>query len=183
MAIRAISAAYFVGEILIPNISGTTTTERANLLPLQVAMAKYESVFLTKLLGKDLYDLYVADIALVTPSARFTALNNLIYYTDAALTALGTGISPVAYYIYFFFMRSQSSITLTGGEGLTQHENFTQYGAREKMIYAWNEMVRLSQIIQDWLVTNIATYPEYYTNDAYADLPSEFTIINRVTGC
>ncbi len=165
MAIRTISAAYFVGDLLIPNISGSTTTEQANLLPLQIAIAKQEPIYLKKLMGVDLYDAYVAGIAVGSPAAKWVTLNNLIYYTNTALTALNTGISPVANYVYFKYMEQNATTTLTGIEGKGTHENFTVETPGPKMVAAWNEMVRLSEEIQDFIVDNDTDYPEFYTSD------------------
>jgi hypothetical protein len=173
MAIRTLSAAYFVGEILIPNISGTSTQEQANLLPLQIAMAKYEPMYLKMLLGEDLFTAYVAGIAAGSPDAKWVTLNNMIYYTDAALTAAGTGISPVADYVYFYYQRSQATLTLTNSEVKAAHENFTVDSPAEKMIAAWNDMVRLSGEIQSYIIDN--DYPEFFTSKVQ---PTVFTRIN-----
>ena len=180
MAIRNLSAAYFVNEIEIPNISGTTPLDLANLKKLNIFIAKYEPLYLTRLLGTDLYAAYAAGIADPSPAAKWVNLNNKINYTDAVLTALGTGISPAANYIYFKFMRSNWSTTLQNSEGQAGHENFTKFTPKLKMIEAWNECVRLSDEIQAWLRDNIATYPEYDTIATDLSVsPDSFLPINQ----
>lgn len=163
--IRTLSAAYFVGEISIPNISGTTIIDQANLKNLQISIAIYEPLFLKDLLGEDLYTAYAAGIAEVTPDAKWTTLNNKIYYTDAALTALSTGISPVANYIYFQFHRNNASVTLQNSEVKPGHQNFTVTSPAQKMVSAWNNMVRLCDEIQEFIEDNITDYPEFETSD------------------
>jgi hypothetical protein len=153
----ALSAAYFVGEIAIPNISGTTTTEQANLFQLQIAIAKYEPLYLEMLMGKDLYAKYVAEIA----TARMVALADKIYVQNLTLSI---GFSPAACYVYFFFMRNQYSLSTVNAEVTPTMENMVFYNPAAKQIAAWNEMVRLSELIREWVDTNSATYPEYLTS-------------------
>ncbi len=154
----ALSAAYFVGEIHVPNISGSSTAETANLLQLQIMIAKYEPIYLERLLGTDFYTAYAAGIAASVPEARWTALQNKIYVPNLTLNI---GFSPAANYVYFFFMRNQTSISLVNSEVQSSHENFTQFGPGQKMTSAWNEMVRLSELVQEWIIENTATYPEF----------------------
>lgn len=158
----ALSAAYFVGELNIQNISGTTTTEQANLLQLQIAIAQHEPVFLEMLLGEDLYTAYAAGIAEAVPDARWTALDDKIYVEN---NTLSIGFSPAANYVYCKYMRNQFSNTLMNGEGRIANENFTPVGLTHKITQAWNEMVRLSAVIQEWLDDNTDTYPEWTTTD------------------
>jgi hypothetical protein len=158
----ALSAAYFVGELLIPNISGTTTTEQANLLALQIAIAQHEPVFLELLLGYDLYTAYAAGIAAPSPDARWEALDEKIYVENSTLDI---GFSPAAGYVYFHFQRTNATATLAGGEGSSAHENFTAQSNAPKQIQAWNEMVRLSELLQEWLDDNADTYPEWSTSE------------------
>jgi hypothetical protein len=60
-------------------------------------------------------------------------------------------------------MRNQQTVTLMNGEGRAGAENFGQASAMEKMVNAWNELVIMSDIIQDWLIDNKTTYPEMTT--------------------
>lgn len=153
----SLSAAYFVGEIQVPNISGSSTAETANLLQLQIAIAKYEPLFMDRLLGTDFYADYVAGIAAVIPETRWTTLRDKIYVLNGTL---GVGFSPAANYVYFFFMRNQTSISLINSEVQAVHENFSQFGPGTKMVAAWNEMVRMIIDFRKWLTENIADYPE-----------------------
>ena len=166
----ALSASYFVGEITIPNISGSTVIETANLLDLQIAISKYETYFLKWLLGEDFYDLYAAGIAEVSPEARWTALQNQIYQVNGTL---GIGISPAANYVYCRMVTIRNTVTLTNGEGRPKNENFDAWTSREKYVNAWNEMVRLATEIREWLTDNQTTYPEWDEG-----LTTEFYTVN-----
>lgn len=175
MAVKTLSAAYFVNRISIPNISGNIPIEQANLKTLQMCIAENEPDYLKKLLGLDLYTAYAAGIV-GTPDARWTALNDKIY---REFTNPVWGVSPSAYYVYFFFMRNNNSVTLANTEVQATHENFTQYGSGQKMIHAWNEMVRLSDEVQSWIIENIADYPEFNTAvNKPAIYPEKFSYIN-----
>ena len=176
MAIRTLSAAYFDGDLRITNISGETITELANLRSLQLAIAKYEPIYLKELLGLDLYTSYAAGIAAGSPASKWVDLNNQIYYEDDKLTDLNTGLSPAANYVYFFYQRREVTITMVNAEVKATHENFTSDSPNEKMITAWNEMVRMSAYIQDWIRQHITDYPEYYTSKVS---PTDYTSIEQ----
>ena len=176
MAIKTLSAAYFVNRIAIPNVSGTTNIEQANLKVLQMCMAENEPEYLKKLLGLDLYTAYAAGVVSDPSNARWIALNDKLY---REFTSPVFGIAPSAYYVYFYFMRNNNSVTLANTEVQATHENFTQFGAGQKMIHAWNEMVRLSDEVQAWIEENAATYPEFYTSVIQPTVyPYKFTTIN-----
>lgn len=168
----ALSAAYFVGDLLIPNISGSTVTETANLLQLQIAIAKYEPDFLRRLLGTDFYDLYAAGIAATVPDARWTALKNALYVEN---TTLDVGFSPAANYVYCKFVKQQNSLTLVHSEAKARHENMELFTPREKYVAAWNDMVRQINIFLVWMEDNSADYPEYSSQDT---APETFEPIN-----
>jgi hypothetical protein len=151
-----LSAAYFVGELNIPNISGITVTEQANLLQLQIAIAKYEPLYLEMLMGEDLYTAYAA----APTDARMVALAAKIYIENSVLSV---GFSPAANYVYFYFTRNNYSLTTVNAEVTPVMENMTFYNPSQKLIAAWNEMVSLSELIRDWIDENVETYPEWET--------------------
>jgi len=160
-----ITAASFIGEILIPNVSGTGYAEIANLASLNVFIDKYEPLFLKELLGDDLYTAYAAGIAVTpTPEAKWTALKNKIFVNIGTSPAI-VYLSPEANYIYFFFQRNQATVTLTNSEVQTKQENATVISPAQKMIDAWNSMANDTELIRDWINDNITDYPEYLTSD------------------
>lgn len=157
-----LTAAYFVGEITIPNISGSSITETANLFGLQVLIAKYEPIYLKWLLGEDFYTDYVAGLAESSPEARWTTLRDKIFVVDSVLEI---GTSPAANYVYCQWLKTNNSITSTNGEFKPSAENMTSFTMREKYVTAYNEMVRMSLEIQDWLLYDVLEdYPELDTD-------------------
>lgn len=153
----ALTAAYFVGDISVPNIAGSSIIETANLFDLQIAISKHEPIYLEKVMGATLYQAYAAGIATPSPEARWTALRDQIYQIDPVLSI---GISATAYYVYFFFMRSQKSLTVVNAEVEGAHENLPTVTRWDKMVDAWNECARLTEKITDWLDAHAADYPE-----------------------
>lgn len=162
-----LSAAYFVNELFIPNVTGTTVLELANLKNLQIAMNKYEIQYLKRLMGDDLYTLYAAGVTAGT--AKYTALRDLIFVTYSSPSYAE---SPAANYVYFFFMRNASSLTLSNSEVQSLTENFSQYSPAQKMINAWNDMVRKSEEIQTYITDHLTDYPEY--NPEYFETLNSF---------
>ena len=156
----ALTAAYFTGELYIPNISGSSVTETANLLQLQIAIAKYETYFLRQMLGDDFYDMYAAGVTAETE--RWLDLQGELYVENETL---GVGFSPVANYVYCKFMQSQQSLTLVHGEAKARHENMEMFTPREKIVIAWNEMVRMINDLYNYLDENQSTYPEFDMSD------------------
>jgi len=157
-----ITAASFIGEILIPNISGSGIAEQANLAALGYFIEKYEPLFLRALLGSDLYDAYAAGIAIPSPETKWTALKGKIY------VSVGTSpndyyLSPAADYIYFYYRRDQISTTLSNAEVQSKQENATVISPYEKMVSAWNSMSASVDLIREWIEDNISDYPEYLT--------------------
>jgi hypothetical protein len=154
----SLTAAYFVGEITIPNISGSSVTETANLNTLNILIAKYEPEFMKWLLGEDFYNDYAAGLAEVSPETRWTDLRDKIFVENETLDV---GFSPAANYIYCKWIKNNHSLTAINAEILPQSENSTRTTYREKYVAAWNEMVRMAIEIQDWLTYGVPDdYPE-----------------------
>lgn len=153
------TAEYFVGEILIPNITGSDLASLSNKANLQWFIDKYESEYLTYLLGEDLFAEYSAGLIAIPVQAKWTSLKNMIYVS--AKSQGGAMMSPVAFYIWFFWSRNQATQTLQNGEGQPSMENATMVYPSAKQISAWNQMSRMSDEIMEWLEENHSTYPSY----------------------
>ena len=104
---------YFIGELNIPNITGTSPAAVANANNLKWFITEYEPQFLEMLLGEDLYAEFLAGMAVVTPDAKWTALKNKIYLTD---TPNGIYLSPAANYVYYHYQRDHITVTASTGE-------------------------------------------------------------------
>lgn len=156
MAVPFLTTSYFVGELIIPNLTSTTAAGTANIAELQWFINTYEKEFLKYLLGDNLYDEFVAGIAVAEPLAKWTNLKNQIYD--------GTNfISPAAGYVYFFFRRNRFTITMGSSEVKPLHENGETVGHAAKQVMAWNNMVKQCEDIWEWLEesTQAAIYTTY----------------------
>lgn len=151
----SLTAAYFVGEITIPNISGSSVTETANLSTLNILIAKYEPEFMKLLLGEDFYNEYAAGIIAQPVESRWSALRDKIFVENETLDV---GFSPAANYVYCKWIKNNHSLTAVNAEILPQSENSTRTTYREKYVAAWNEMVRMAEEIQDWLSYDVLEY-------------------------
>lgn len=162
MAVKAIVAAYFNGELEIPNITGSSNVEVENLAALSWMIKKHEPKFIHGLLGDNLYALYAAAIA-STPaitSGIYFDLNAQIYIEDATNHLYQ---SSAANYVYFRFWRNNQTQTLSTGGAKAKIENADAISMNGKMIEAWNEMSEKVNEIRQWIEDHITDYPTYTT--------------------
>lgn len=131
-----IQPALFIGENNIPNKNEIGEN-------LQWFIDKYEPLFLTELLGVELYTELKANIT----DARFVAL--LPYLKPAIVD-----------YVYWFYLADQNTVTATTGGAKPKQQNSANASSYPKMVRAWNEMVKLNRETNKFLHDN-ATYPEY----------------------
>ncbi len=91
-----ITSANFIGDIMLPNVAGSG----AQASQLTTFITKYEAEYLKRILGYDLYVLYVAGITAL--DADYEAIRDGATYTgDDGLTyewegLAGVGTSPIA---------------------------------------------------------------------------------------
>lgn len=155
---KKLSASYFTGELRIPNISGSSTVETANLAYLTLMIAKYEKKFLRGLLGDNLFALYDAEVSKTTPqtSGIYFDLNAQIYSESTPLYE-----SPAAGYVYFHYWRSKQTETVGLGESASRLENADLVSSAGKMVAAWNEMSEQVDDVRAWIEEHLTDYPTY----------------------
>lgn len=159
---------YFVGDLLIPNLSGDGDYISARRADLNHYLTVYELKYLEMLLGEDLFDefsdaLDAAGDAYDSLAAKWQALVDQIYPAEQN-TFL---ISAAAYYVYFKYMRDAVTLTLDSGQSTPTHENATAGDSVNKLVFAWNRCVELSDDLAEWLIDNIDTYTTYATPVPY----------------
>jgi hypothetical protein len=158
-----ITSANFVGDIMLPNVTGTS----ASATQLTTFITKYEEEYLKRILGYDLYVLYVAGIAAldqdyedIRDGSTYTGDDDLTYEWKGLA---GVGESPIANYVYYRIMDYNVSQTQgVGGESMSANENGTHAASKAKMVAAWNQMVEWNFDLHRFLYENRATYPDYY---------------------
>jgi len=164
---------YFVGGINIPD---TDSLETKGALELYIK--KYESIFLTTLLGKDMYEDLLSATTFVDPITATGNWNKIIngdsFVNSNGDSAYFEGInggdlsasggfkrSPIANYVFWNFINERASITVGVGEVIPLVENGIRISPAYKMAAAWNEMVDLIFVLNDYVTINKANYPDY----------------------
>ena len=156
---------YFVGEILIPNLSASADpSSSANQASIRAFIAQWEPDFLVKLLGATLYQDFVAGMATVPIPAKWAALKAAI----ATSESVGTGAtavtyyrSPAANYVYFMFTRHMASQTGPTGELTQKFSSGENSVSVIKLVNAWNHMVADVNVIRDFLTDHQDDYPDW----------------------
>ena len=149
---------YFIGEIFLPNLTGSLPEVTANVNEVNRFIAKYEPEYLIAVLGQSLYDAFVAGIKEAEPAARWTAL-------DGRLIDSTNKISPIADYVYYHIQEYRITATTAIGEVEQAAENAIISLNTGKMAKAYNNSVRKGIAIREWLSENSVTYPEYVESD------------------
>ena len=179
-SIPLLTVSYFVGELQIPNITGSAPAVTPRVNELQWFIKKYEPEFLELLLGTDLYLEFSTGIAAASPLAKWTALKNKIYQID---TQNGTYFSPAAAYVYYHFMRNSQTATTSVGEIKPGKKSAVYVTNTMKMVTAWNDMCKECNEIWEWLEEDaqMAVYVDTDGEalfDPYQDNPFEPEIIS-----
>lgn len=71
--------------------------------------------------------------------------------------------SPIANYIYFHYLRhNHTQVTITGVKA--DGDDGRLVSPERKMMFAWNDMVRMNIRLVRWLQANNADYPDIATD-------------------
>jgi hypothetical protein len=200
-----IDTTYFTGEINIPN-AGVSGNASDTLLIYFIK--QFETEFLVKALGRNLYRGFMTALGLnVTTGAYANVANgkaadsvdqkwkdllNGKEYTDQngdlqkwkgfiSLSDDGTTIkqSIIANYVYYWFMRNNASQTTSSGEAKGSSENSAPVSPRFKMCNAWNKMHYEIKELNRFLKNNMSVYSEWkWIHGRKAE--QEFEFINPI---
>ncbi len=154
----------FVGQISIPN-SAPSNTEGANLA---LFIAKYEAKYLTDVLGYKMAKDFVTAIALAPTSGVWFDLWKGAEFTDT-LGRLNKwcgfrnadSLLAIANYIYVQYIEQTQTNTTGLGEKATATTNAVPATPIWKVCQAWNDMVDLNRVLNDFLTVNADDYPDY----------------------
>lgn len=159
-----IDTTYFVGEILIPGLTGDNIIVAGNVEEVTRFIKKYEPDYLLNVLGKELYDALIAGLAAEQVEAKWTELKNKFINSDIPA-------SPIADYTYYHIMRDRITSSTGIGEVESAAENSTVTINTSKMASAYNDAVRQGKNIRSWLSENLSTYPEFASAGSYTLRP------------
>jgi len=88
--------------------------------------------------------------------------------------------SPIAKYVYYYWMMSHASVSGGTGESIQQVQNGQAITNNRKMINAWNEMCNEVETFYFFLDMHIADYPEFnlIPDARFSPLPiNEFNLL------
>lgn len=134
---------------------------------LQAYIDEYEKEYLIDLLGKDLYDLFVADLVAGVPqTARFIAIYDEIYLDEGVCldkATISRGIPTMLKdFVYFEYTREQQNKnTITGNVKASNENSVKANNSATRMRKLYNKGVDSVNVIAEYIVDNSATYPEY----------------------
>lgn len=147
----------FVNEYKIPT---------DNFSNLDSYIVRYENYYLVRLLGANLYDLFIADLTPSTPqtpqSARFDVIFKSFEIDDNECLRISQGMKiMLRQFIYFHYTRDQ--VNQPSQTGHVQNTNSNSTPARFKgfnLVQAYNEGVKNFNEIQWYIRDNDTDYPE-----------------------
>lgn len=145
-----VQASDFKGKIKIAN-----TAQADVASDLQIFINDYEAEFLKLLLGETLYTDFIAGLGDDPILAKWTDLKEKI------------GVTTIANYIYWFYMRDNNTQTVAMGETKGKSANAGAALPDEKIIRAWNEMVKNCYSVVEFIVSKPDHYGTYYIENFY----------------
>jgi hypothetical protein len=159
---KIIKTTDFVGIYAISQNSNSTTV-------LQSYIDKYETLYIYDLLGKELGDLFLADIspAYSNPAtAKYLTINNSLSIDFINNEVRSNGIKEMLIgFIYFEYVRKNTVKNTLVGNIIAANEVSTQSDWNNTNIYFnYNEAVRTYNSIQIYIEQNLGNYPEYNGN-------------------
>ena len=87
-------------------------------------------------------------------------------------------ISPIADYVYWFWLKYNHSQTSGLGEVRSEAQNAVRVSPKHKAVMAWNDMVEKTWLLYEFLKVNPVTYPEFQAYLSDPDINLMLTKIN-----
>jgi hypothetical protein len=141
-----IDETYFHGDINLTPVTGTSLTDYID---------KYEKKFFKAMLGDELAAEFIAGYA---EDPRPQIWQDL---ADAMIADSDLLLSPIANYVYYFWVNKEYSFNSLLGEGIANTENAQRIEPTYKAVNAWNEMVEWNKDLVDFIKDNIEDYANY----------------------
>jgi hypothetical protein len=126
---------------------------------------KYEKKYLVKLLGAELYSLFIADLTATDPqvpqSTRFLNIFNSFDIDDNSCVVTSEGIRRMlTQLIYFHYVRENQVINTAGGTVSNSVELGLPASFKGNIVQAYNQGVDNSHAIQWYICDDLTIYPE-----------------------
>lgn len=131
---------------------------------IQSYIDRYEDIYLSELLGIKLYNQFIADLNIsnVPVTAKFTKIFNPFKEEMDIRLIISKGMKDMLLgFIYFEYMKD--SVTQTTPIGVVKQatENSTPISAHTPIYLRYNESVKTYRAIQDYIMLNLGTYPDF----------------------
>ena len=149
------------------DFTGEFKVSKTRFTDLDKYISKYEEHYLVRLLGADLYALFIADLTVGTPqtpqAARFKKIydpfNSIPTFTTLVISE---GIKKMLIqFVYFHYIRDSSTFNTVVGTVSSDNENASKVTPNAfNLIEAYNLAVTTYQSIQCYLVEEEQDYPE-----------------------
>jgi hypothetical protein len=157
-------------------------TPAINSTTIPAALVGKTFIFEKRGVGKLIAGEYsVVGNTLTLASGQF-AIDDVYIYKSATLainTTTGTAKkSPIANYVYYWYIRNNHTQTATTGENKAANENSTAANPTFKIVRAWNEMFGWICDLVDYLNAKKDDYTEWADQDVHCIL-SKFRPINE----
>ena len=146
----------FVGSKSIPNLSKDSTSFNANYI------AIYQKEILIKLLGYDLYLAFETGLTAETPDAIWTNLRDGSDYLVDSIKKQNPGCKGiVTNYVYCKYITNNFEQITGLGSTSANSENSTIVSPENKIVNAWNNMIRDYYLVAYFINENLEDYPNW----------------------
>ena len=160
-----IDNSYFILEMNVPNTDNTNPALNGSTNELSKFIEKYESKYLSEVLGYEMYKDFLANIQL----QKYKDLLDGVEFTDSLGRlnkwcgfANSEKLSPIANYVYVKLLSHRVSSLAGIGLVSTNAENSVRVDPSYLMTMVHNEMVELNIVLHNYLITRPTDY-RYYT--------------------
>lgn len=160
-----IDTTFFVGQLAVPQLEQAAVTAT-----LQAMIDKLEPEYMRKVLGYKTYKDFVAGI---TGEPWLKLLNGAEYVNRYGVEDKWRGFkvgktSPIANYVFYYWLRKEASASTGGGEKILKAQNAVETSSMFKQTRVWNEMVEWNKELWDFLFVHQADYPNYLCFGPYS---------------
>lgn len=144
-----ISKDHFIGELYIEGLAGQSATATLISKQVEALIEKREKQFLQQFLGC-LYEPFMEFVdGDLDDDSPFYRLYEYLTCTS----------SPIAYYVYFYYIRQVNSMVTANG---VRKDRTNAFNANEKLVSTWNDMADINREIDKYLHKE---FKEYKTNE------------------
>lgn len=144
---------------------------------LAIFIADYEREYLSEVLGYKMAKEFTDAIASNPGSGKWFELWKGVEFTDKfGRLNLWPGfrndldLNPIAMYIFYKWNVNRQTYSSDSGEKVVLTENSEQVTVRGKLVKAWNDMVKMNFVLDDFLTQKKGVYGDY--PGIYGDLVS-----------